>query len=67
MLIPGTSVGMNMARKRRNGLAILRQFRKLKDKIRLEPSNSKYASEEYDSKHDVGIKGVVVWSGRKHV
>jgi SOS-response transcriptional repressor LexA len=46
--------------------ASIRRYRELKDKIRLEPANPKYASEEYDSKNQIGIKGVVVWSGRKH-
>ena len=45
--------------------SVIRRYRKLKDKIRLEPANSKYTSEEYDSKHEVDIKGVVVWAGRK--
>ena len=47
--------------------SVIRRYRKLKDKIRLEPANPKYASEDYDSRHDIDIKGVVVWSGRKHV
>lgn len=48
-----------------DGEAVIRRFRKLEDKIRLEPANSKYTSEEYDSTHEIDIKGVVVWAGRK--
>jgi DNA polymerase V len=50
-----------------DGEAVVRRYRELKDKIRLEPANPKYASEEYNSRREIDIKGVVVWSGRKHV
>jgi len=46
---------------------VIRRYRKLKGKVRLEPANPKYASEEYDSKYQIDIKGTVVWSGRKHI
>ena len=50
-----------------NNEVLIRRYRKFKRKVRLEPANPKYASEEYRDRHQVDIKGVVIWSCRKYV